>query len=423
MNIKRVILLSAVTFLLSVYSFAEGTKEEAGKEGGKINLEFWNYWQGKNAEVLKALITEYEKQKPNVTINNVYIGWGELLPKLQTASAGGKMPDIAAVDLVWMPKLVRSKTLVKLDPFIEKSGVNMKDFYPETLRVSRYESAYYSLPVSTNNLELFYNKDMFKKAGLDAEKPPVTWGELVSHARKLTIRDGSQSGMEVFTQPGEGLTWQAQVYIWQTGADFLNSSNSAPAFNSDGGEKAIGFLVDLIRKYKVAPLAKWGLFGQGKAAMVMDGSWMVGIWAESAPFNWGTARVPIPADGKPATNMGGEQIFIGKTTPKAEAAAWNFIRWLTGKDAQLKWDMETGFMPVRDSVAEDSTYKEWITKKEPRLLPFAVNQKYAHSRPPITNYPEVSDIFSKNVEKAFYGKVTVREALTSAANEIAPMLK
>ncbi len=420
---KKKFFLLIMVFSFAAYSFTAGTKEEAVREGAKITLEFWNYWDGKNAEVLNTLIAEYQKQHPNVTINNVYIGWGELLPKLQTASAGGKMPDIAAVDLVWMPKLVRSGALIKLDPYIDQSGVDLKDFYPETLRVSQYQGAYYSLPVSTNNLELFYNKDMFRSAGLDPGKPPATWDELVTYARKLTKQDGSQWGMEVFTQPGEGLTWQAQVYIWQTGADFLNTSNSAPAFNSEGGEKAIGFLVDLIQKYKVSPLASWGLFGQGKAAMVMDGSWMVGIWSESAPFDWGTARVPIPADGQPATNMGGEQIFIGKTTPEREAAAWDFIQWFTSTETQLKWDMETGFMPVRDSVTRDSAYAKWISETEPRLIPFVENQKHAHSRPPIPNYPEVSDIFSKHVEKAFYGKVRVKEALTGAATEIAPMLK
>ncbi|RKX77675.1 MAG: hypothetical protein DRP87_08540 [Spirochaetes bacterium] len=150
---------------------------------------------------------------------------------------------------------------------------------------------------------------------------------------------------------------------------------------------------------------------------------MVGIWSESAPFDWGTARVPIPADGQPATNMGGEQIFIGKTTPEREAAAWDFIQWFTSTETQLKWDMETGFMPVRDSVTRDSAYAKWISETEPRLIPFVENQKHAHSRPPIPNYPEVSDIFSKHVEKAFYGKVRVKEALTGAATEIAPMLK
>ncbi|MEW5816082.1 MAG: ABC transporter substrate-binding protein [Spirochaetota bacterium] len=423
MKAKGVILIVFLVSWLVTAAFGGGKQEAEVETGKKITLDFWNYWDGKNGEVLKSLLEEYQTANPNITITNIFIGWGELLPKLQTASAGGKMPDLAAVDLVWMPKLAGSGALTVLNDSIKKSGLDIKDFYPELLKVSRYNGNYYSLPVSTNNLELFYNKDMFRAAGLEINKAPKTWAELAEYGGKLTKADGSQWGFEVFTQPGEGLTWQSQVYIWQTGADFLDEGLAKPAFDSPGGVKAISFLVDLVRKSKIAPLTNWGVFGQGKAAMVMDGSWMVGIWSESAPFDWGTAPMPIPEGGKPATNMGGEQIFIGKTTPENEASAWNFIYWFTGTAAQVKWDMGTGFMPIRDSVAKDSTYRNWITSTESRLWPFVESQKYAHSRPAITNYPEVSDAYSTEIEKAFYGKLTPEEALKSAAARVAPLLK
>ncbi|MCR4408644.1 MAG: ABC transporter substrate-binding protein, partial [Anaerolineae bacterium] len=383
-----------------------------------ITLTFWNYWDGKNGEVIQELVDQYNAEHPNITVKNVYIGWGELLPKLQTAAAGGEMPDIAAGDMVWMPKLAETGALRPLNDFIDQSGVDLNDFYPELLKIDRYDDTYYALPVSTNNLELFYNKDMFREAGLDPEDPPETWDELVEYAQKLTKPDGSQWGMELYTQTGEGLTWQFQVYLWQTGADFLTEDFSAPAFDSPGGEKALQFWVDLIHKYKVTPLAEWGLFGQGKAAMVMDGSWMVGIWAETTPFEWGTAPMPLPEGGEPATNMGGEHIFIFKSTPEQEAAAWDFVNWLTSTETQVKWDEETGFMPVRDSVAQDPGYQNWLASTEPRLKPFVDNQKYAHARPPITNYPEVSDAFSRELEKALHGTVTPAEALQSAAQAV-----
>ena len=164
-----------------------------------ITLTFWNYWDGKNGEVIQSLVDEYNKAHPNVTINNVFIGWGELLPKLQTAAAGGTMPDLAAVDLVWVPKLVDTGKPVALNDYIAASNVNLKDFYASQLDVDRYGDTYYSLPVSTNNLELFYNKDMFRAAGLDPDKPPTTWSELADYATKLTKPDGSQYGMELFT--------------------------------------------------------------------------------------------------------------------------------------------------------------------------------------------------------------------------------
>lgn len=389
----------------------------------KVTLTFWNYWDGKNAEVIQALVDRYNQEHPEVEIKNIFIGWGELLPKLMTAAAGGEVPDIAAGDLIWIPKLAETGALVELNSYIEKSGVDVNDFYPELLKIDRYDGKFYALPVSTNNLELFYNKDLFKAAGLDPEKPPTTWDELVEVARKCTNPDQGIWGMELFTQPGEGLTWQFQVYLWQAGGEFLGDGYSKPAFNTPAGKKALQFWVDLIQKEKVAPLAPWGLFGQGKACMVMDGSWMVGIWREQAPFDFGTAPMPIPAGGQPATNMGGEHIFLFKTTPEKQQAAWEFVNWLTSTETQIEWDTQTGFMPVRDSVAKHERYRKWLQDTEPRLAPFVDNQRYARARPPITRYPEVSDAFSRELEKALHGTVSVDEALANAEAAVNEVLK
>ena len=78
-----------------------------------------------------------------------------------------------------------------------------------------------SLPVSTNNIALFFNKDLFQKAGLNPNKPPTTWDQLRVDAKKIASLGNGIQGFEIYTQPGEGLTWQLQPYIWQEGGDFL----------------------------------------------------------------------------------------------------------------------------------------------------------------------------------------------------------
>lgn len=380
----------------------------------KVKLTFWNYWDGKNAEAIKALVDQYNKEHSQVEITNVFIGWDQLRTKLVTASAGGEVPDVAAGDMAWIPQLVAANAVVDLKPFIEKAGIDLNDFYPELLKIDRYGDKFYALPVSTNNLELFYNKELLNAAGLDPDKPPKTWDELVEIAKKCADPAKGIAGMELFTQPGEGLTWQFQVYLWQSGGDFLVDNYSKPGFNTPAGKQALQFWVDLIQKYKVAPLAQWGLFDQGKACMRMDGSWLVGIWREQAPFDFGTAPMPTPSGGQPATNMGGEHLVVFKTTPEKQQAAWDFVNWLTSTETQVEWDIQTGFMPVRDSVAKSDKYQQWLKSTEPRLKPFVDNQRYAHARPPITKYPEVSDAFSKELEKALHGTVSVDDALKNA---------
>jgi multiple sugar transport system substrate-binding protein len=390
--------------------------------GDEVTLTFWNYWDGRNGEVIQELVDRYMEENPGVTIENEFFGFGDLLPKLQAAVSGGEAPDVAALDLVWMPQFAQSGRLAVLDEHAERAGVDLADFYPEVLEVDRYDGSLYGLPVSTNNLQLFINRDLFSAAGLDPDAPPTTWDELRETAAACANPDEGVYGMELFTEPGEGLTWQFQVYLWQAGGEFLTEDLSAAAFNDAAGEQALQFWVDLLHTDGSAPLAPWGQFGQGAACMVMDGSWLVGIWSADPPFDFGTATMPIPSDGTPATNMGGEHaVVFSSDDPAVEAAAFDFVAWLTSPEIQEFWDIETGFMPVRATVAESPTYLEHIETTEPRLLPFVENQQYARNRPPVPEYAELSDAFSRELERALLGDTGVAEALgaaEAAVNEI-----
>jgi multiple sugar transport system substrate-binding protein len=387
-----------------------------------VKLTFLNYWDGKNGEVIQALVDRYNSEHPDVEITNVFIGWSELLPKLQLAVTGGDAPDLAAADMAWMPYLANSGALTPLNSFIEASGTDVADFYPALMDVNTYGDQIFGLPVSTNNLELFINNDLFEAAGLDPAAPPKTWDELKDMAVQCAKPDQGVVGMELYTQPGEGLTWQFQVYLWQAGGDFLTDDLTAAAFNSGAGLKALNYWLDLINSGAYT-LSDWGLFDQGQACMRMDGSWMVGIWADSAPFAWTTAPMPYPADGEPATNMGGEHIFVMASDEAKQQAAWDFINWFTSSDVQREWDQETGFMPIRKAVAEDEAYRTWVNDTEPRLLPFVEMQQHAHNRPPIEQYAEISDAFSAVMERALYGQIGPEDALAEAEFAVNALLK
>jgi multiple sugar transport system substrate-binding protein len=383
-------------------------------------LTFWHYWDGLNGEVITELADRYSTET-GVTVEPAFFGYGDLLTKLQTSAGGGERPDVAVADLVWMPGLAESGTLVALDDFVAESDVDIDDFYSELLDINRYDGQLFGLPVSTNNLEMFYNKELFEAAGLDPETPPTSWDELAEAAGACADPAAGRTGMELFTEPGEGLTWQYQVYLWQAGGEFLTEDLTAAAFSSPEGEEALQYGLDLIDSGG-STVAPWGQFGQGAACMVMDGSWMVGIWSAEPPFDFGTATMPYPADGTMATNMGGEQGFIMAEDPAAQQAAFDFLAWLTSPEIQVEWDQRTGFMPVRASVAEDPAYLEHIETTEPRYLPFVENQQFARSRPAVPEYSELSDAFSRELEAALLGEATAAEALAAAETAVNSIL-
>jgi multiple sugar transport system substrate-binding protein len=279
----------------------------------------------------------------------------------------------------------------------------------------------YALPVSTNNMQLIWNKDLFAKAGLDPEKAPSTWDEMQAMAEQCQDPANGVVGFEFYTQPtGEGITWQFQVWLWAAGGQFLNADNTAAAFNTPEGLKALTFVSDML-KGKGSQPGPWGLFGDQKACMQLDGSWLFG-YRKDAPFQWGIAPVPVPQGGTTASNVGGEHIFMFDASPNKDAA-WKFIKYLTSADVQLEWDQKTGFLPVRQSVAEDASYLKWINETEPRMLPFVKGMATAHTRPATSKYYAVSDAFSREIQKALLGEATPAAALAAAETAVNEALK
>lgn len=385
------------------------------------NLTFWHYWDGANGQVLQGLIDRYEADNPGVTIESVFVPGGELVTRLQTAIQGRQTPSMAISDLVAMPLLTDSGALVPLDDFIAESDLDLDDYFPGPMIYGLRDGQRYSLPVTASNLALFWNKDLFEQAGLDPESPPQTWGELVEFGQTIKENTGAW-GYELFTDGGEGTSWQWQVFLWSAGGDLLSDDLSEVAFNSPAGERALQEWVDLVHEDGVSTIAPWGLFGRGEAAMVMDGSWMTQFFPMQVDFPLGSAMFPAADPGETASNLGGEQIFIFDGDDSTTQAAWDFIEWFSSTAVQVEWDRGTGFMPIRASVADDPGYLAWVANARPLLQPFVDAMPYARARPPIENYPRVSDTLANYLLEAVYQRMAPADALSAAEVEITPLL-
>ncbi|GAA0180344.1 ABC transporter substrate-binding protein [Clostridium sediminicola] len=412
-----ILCLSIVT-AISACSKKSKTATTQSNASEKITLEFWHYWDGNNGTVINELVEKFNEENSNIEVKPVFIPGGELMTKLQVAINSKTTPALAAADISGMAKLKSTDKLLDLNNYLKDNNVDINSFYPSLLEYGKKEGKLYSLPVSTNNLALFYNKDMFKKAGIDPNKPPKTWEELRKYSETIVNKISNSYGFEFYTQvgdSGEGLTWQLQPYLWQAKADFIKDGEAA--FNNEGGEKALNFLTGMIND-KLTPVGSWNDFDKGNCAMVVDGTWMVGIWKDSLNFDFGTAMIPMPEDGEHATNMGGEQIFAFNKDENINSAAAKFIAYMVDANTQIVWDEKTTFMPIRKEVAENQDYLNWVNNTEPRLLPFIEQQKYAHARPCLEEYPAASLGFAKEIEKAYFGKITVKEALSNAEKAV-----
>ncbi len=386
-----------------------------------VKLTFWNNWEGTNGTVMADLVNKFNQTHPGIQVDNVFQPYSDIMTLYQTSITAGTNPDLAALDLILIPQLVASGAVAPLDDFIANdSQFDMNDFYPLLANYDIMDGKRYAIPASTNNMQLIWNKDLFAAAGLDPEKPPQTWDEMKAMAEQCANPAEGVVGFEFYTQPtGEGITWQFQVWLWSAGGQFLNADNTAAAFNTPEGLTALTFVSDMLQNHGSQP-GPWGLFGDQKACMQLDGSWLFG-YRTGAPFEWGIAAVPAPAGGTSASNVGGEHVFMFNSV-KNKAAAWEFIKYLSSAAVQISWDEQTGFLPVRKAVGENPDYLQWANDTEPRMLPFIQGMATAHTRPATIQYNAVSDAFSREIQLAMLGQATPAEALAAAEKAVNDVL-
>lgn len=390
----------------------------AGDDGSDVTeVTVWHYWDGTNADTFDAMAEEYNAAHPDVKISTSNVPNADFLTKLRASATSKTLPDIAIGDLVWVPQIEQIGSLADLSDLLPESTI--ADINPALTSFGTIDGKQVSVPVSANNLAYMYNKTLFEEAGLDPEQPPTTWEELMT-AGKAVLEKTGKPGYDLFTQAGdngEGLTWNFQVNLWQAGGEFLTEDNSAAAFNTPEGEKALQFWVDLIDS-GVSPYAKWGEFEKGQGGSAQEGSWMVGIWAADPPFDFGVGKAPYPSDGVPATNLGGEQAMVFDNSDAESKAAADFLAWFLEPEQVTSWSETTGMLPVTNSVATSSDYLDWVNTTEPRLLPYVEQMADAHARPNTPLYPKISLAFAQEIETALSGQASVEDALTNAEKAV-----
>lgn len=419
-RVKLGVALAAVAMTVAGCGGTTANTGSKAKAAGPVEVTVWHYWDGNNGDTFGAMAKAYEASHKDTTLKLVNVPGSDLLIKLQAAAQSSTLPDVVIGDLVTVPRMAKTGQAVDIKGLIPAG--TWSDIYPEMLKFGTQGGKQISIPVSANTLAWMFNKDDFKAAGIDPANPPKTWEELTAASAKIRAKTGKPA-FELFTQPGtdgEGVTWNFQVSLWQAGGEFLNADNTKAAFNSAAGIKALQFWADMV-KTKASPLGPWGEFEKGKAVSAQEGSWMAGIWKPKPPFNFGVAQIPYPADGKPATNMGGEQAVVFAQDASKQKAAAGFLTWFVDPAQSTSWSEKTGFLPVRKSVADSQAYKDFVTTSLPELQPFVDALPTAKARPATPLYPQVSLAFAKQVEQAMHGK-SVAAALADAETEVNAIL-
>jgi len=360
---------------------ADGTEKATGTKNTepvkladdtKVAIEYWQYEFPAKVELIDSLIKEFQTEHPNITVKQTNFPYDQYNQKVATLVPAGKGPDLINLYYGWLPKYVSSGYLQPL-PEADFPAADIENNFFPFVQTAKLNGSYYALPTGVRTLGLFYNKDLFVKAGIDPNKPPTTWEELVDYTKKLTEKDGKdQFVIEGFGwEPGSQLHhWFRDGLLYQAGGKDTSDDRTTVLWNeSPAGLEAFKYLIDFAKEHKVGINGFYtddaNAFKTGHAAINVDGSYRLGSIKKDVPdLNYAIA--PLPS----YKNKSTQASFWANAIPsnvKGEklAAATEFLKFLTSKGVQEQWVEKTGELPAQKEVAFQDKYV-----KDEKLGPF-----------------------------------------------------
>ncbi|RYB07194.1 ABC transporter substrate-binding protein [Lichenibacterium ramalinae] len=388
---------------------------------------------GPVTRIVDDLVADFETANPDVDVKAVYAGtYQETIGKALTARKGGQSPDVAVLLSADMFTMIDQDAVLPVDGFAKDEAAKawLGGFFPAFMRNSRTADHVWGIPFQRSTTVLYWNKDAFKEAGLDPEKAPQSWDELVADGKKLTKADAAGQTTQWGVQIPSNLTayWLLQGLAAQAGALLTgDGSGTTVTFDAPGVVSAMQFWVDLAQKHHVMKPGSidWATtpkdFFERKAAIMYTTTGNLTNVRKNAPFPFGVAM--LPADKQRGTPTGGGNLYVFKTGDAArEAAAFKLVRFLSSPERAAEWGIKTGYVATRPDAWETPAMKSYVQEFPPAAV--ARDQlQYAVAELSTYDNQRVARTMDDAIQAVLTGAKTPAAALQGAQAEADRLLK
>ena len=326
---------------------SDGGSSSGAAPSGEITIWARDSEQGFMPQLVD-LYNSSHAVKAKVTI----IPAASFVQKLGTAASAGSGPDVSSIDLVYAPYFASAGALEDVTDLA--ASLPYKDsLSPSHQRLSTFEGKTYALPFTAEASALYYNKDLFKKAGLDPSKPPTTYAEMRADAKAIRALGSDYYGFTFAGACGGCNVFEFAPHIWASGGDVLSGDGKQATLGTPQVADALQLYRDMWTDGSVSSASKndagtqqLPLFDSGKVGMITLGAFAIPT-VEKAKINFGVT--PIPGkDGGSASFAGGDVISVISGT-KNKPAAEDFVKWATDEQAQT-FLAKNGSVPVRTDL-------------------------------------------------------------------------
>ncbi|MBB4823549.1 sn-glycerol 3-phosphate transport system substrate-binding protein [Sporosarcina luteola] len=390
-------------------------KEPAKTEDGKVSIEFWHAMSGTGQESIDAIVKGFNESQDQYEVKAEYQGsYEESLTKLRGVGGTKDAPAITQVFEVGTKYMIESGYIEPMQSFIDKDNYDLSQLEENILNYYRVDGDLYSMPFNSSTPVMIYNKDAFKEAGLDPEKAPETFSEVIEAAEKLTTDE-----MKGFSMLTYG--WFFEQLVATQGGLYVNEDNgrsgdaTEAVFNGPEGRNVFDFLD---RMNKAGTFGNFGTnwddiraaFSTGKVAMYMDSSAGVAGAINNAPFEVGVAYIPHADEVKRnGVVIGGASLWMSKGIAEEEQeAAWEFMKYLTTPEVQAKWHLDTGYFAINPKAYDEEDVKaKWAEYPQYKVTVDQLQDTvpgYATQGALISVFPESRQQIVTALEELYQGK-------------------
>lgn len=396
------------------------------KAAASGEVRVWFPWEDR----AKFFIDEQAKAQPNVKMK-FEVGEFDSNTKTMAVLAAGNPPDMSYLGRWQTCDLAVRNAIYALDDRIKGTTVfKWDDVWSRLQKDSTSWGKIWIVPYATDTRALFYNKDVMQKAGLDPEKPPLTWQDMLAQAATATKKNSSGQLDSIgftptFGNPPTFLLFYSM--LWLLESDIVNADKTKVTMLEKGQEglTIVKDFMDKVGGYEQAAAFTKGLtlgeginaFSAGKVAFAMDGAWQLASYSKYSPdLKYGTIPGPTYTPHPEHLNYdGGGGLFYFKKAKNPDGA-WSITEFLMGHDFYVNWFDQQDFMPVLQSAAKD-----WSAKKKAREV-FVSTANTVHWIPIVVGTLDMLNFIQTMWDDVMFGKSPMDQALKKAADGVQAIL-
>lgn len=388
--------------LLALVSFAFGALAAA-----QTTITFWHTYStgsGEEQTMLNEVIPRFEAEHPDIRVEAVGFPYDDFRQKLLTAFAGGVVPDLVRMDIIWVPEFADMGALERLDDY-DGFDALAEAVFPGPLSTNYWDGGYFGLPLDTNTQVMLYDVDA-------VGTPPATFDEFVAFLERTSDASADRWG---FAVPGPW-AWYVLPWIWSNGGAVTDDAITTTQgyLNGPATVAALEMLVDLYQRGLIAPtlgqsgIGTWEGIGGGQYLAIQDGPWAYpSIHAQYPDRN--LAHAPMPAGpGGSVSIVGGEDVVMFADSRNKDAA-WTFLQFLLSPWAQITM-APTGQIPVITAALEDPFIVD-----HPFYGVYLEQLQSAKARTPHPAWNRIEDAMQTAFQRVIMGEASAQQALDEAA--------